>query len=444
MSLRCAILGAGISGLSTAYFLQAGMPSAAIDIYDAHTRIGGVIKSEKISGCIVEAGPDSFLTMKKSAARLCGALGMGGEMVGSNDQSRKTFIFQEGELKELPDGFFMMVPTKIGPLVTTSLFTWPGKLEALADLFAYPEQEDCTVADFLQRRFGTEVLERIAEPMISGIYGADVERLSLQSALPQIWEMQKKGSMILQLLKRRPAASAAESLFTTLENGMESLVERLQERIFAKWKLGHSIETLSRADHQWVIEDQMYDVVILAGSGLPIIHMESFAELERLWNDIQKNSAIVTVMAFRGIQKHGFGWLVPASERRSILAATYVSNKFPRRSPADLFLVRTFIGGDQAAKWIERSDQEILTEVLSELKRIAGIQATTEFHRIFRWHDAMPEYQVGHRKKMERIQNLIRLNEGLYVTGNVFSGVGVPDCIQHAEAVAAEIMKTHR
>ena len=435
---RCAIIGAGISGLSAAYFLQKRMPDVSIDLYDSSGRIGGVMKSENISGCIVEAGPDSFLTMKKSAARLSEAVGLESELVGSNDHSRKTYIHDDGELKELPEGFFMMVPTRLRPLVSTNLLSWPGKFDALADLFCDREVEDCTVSDFLQRHFGAEVLQKIAEPMISGIYGANINRLSLKSALPQIWEMQKKGSMILQLMRRKKIQQS-EPLFTTLEKGMESLIDGLENSLRANVKLNQTVDSVTRANGRWKVGEEQYDAVVIAGSRLPRLDIPEYSELESLWVSIRKNSAVVAVLAFPTMRRSGFGWLVPASQRRSILACTYVSNKFPRRSPENLFLVRTFIGGDHATSWIERTDDEIRDEVLRELERIAGIDGEPLFVRIFRWRNAMPEYAVGHSLKIESIQKVIRLHKGLFVTGNIFSGVGISDCIQRSEKVISEM-----
>jgi oxygen-dependent protoporphyrinogen oxidase len=439
---RGAIVGTGISGLVAAYFLQARIPGLSLDIYEAADRIGGVIRTEKISGCLVEGGPDSFLTAKKSAIRLCEAIGLQSELVGSNDHARKTFLFQDGEIKELPEGFHLMVPTKLWPFLKTDLFSWPAKLETLADLFSFPEEKDIEAADFLERRFGKEILQKVAEPMISGIYGANVNRLSLQSALPQIWEMQKKGSILLQMLRRK-SIDSAESLFTTLENGMESLVTRLQERIDANWRLGNRVGSISRKGERWGIDDDHYDLVVMAGS-LPQLDVSEFSEIDSLYKSIRRNSAVVVVLGFEGLRKEGFGWLVPSSERRSVLACTYVSNKFLRRAPDDLFLVRVFLGGDQAAAWIDRSDDAIQNEVLGELKRIAHIECGPVFCRIFRWKVAMPEYQVGHNTKIEKIQRLLKQNKGLCMTGNIFGGVGVPDCIQHAQKVVSEILNKWR
>jgi protoporphyrinogen/coproporphyrinogen III oxidase len=244
--------------------------------------------------------------------------------------------------------------------------------------------------------------------------------------------------MILQLI-RREKFQHPESLFTTFENGMESFIDSLQKSIRMNIKLNQSVKTVREVGGEWVIGEDRYNAIVIAGSHLPLLDIPEYSEIESVWNSIRKNSAVVAVFGFEGLQRKGFGWLVPASQRRSILACTYVSNKFPRRSPDNLFLVRTFIGGDHAARWIDRSDDEIQDEVLQELHRIAQIDATPGFCRIFRWRDAMPEYSVGHASKIESIQKLIRLHKGLYLTGNIFSGVGIPDCIQYSEKVVLEM-----
>jgi oxygen-dependent protoporphyrinogen oxidase len=250
--------------------------------------------------------------------------------------------------------------------------------------------------------------------------------------------MQKKASLITQLLKRRPP-EASESLFTTLLDGMESLPRRLKDVLRADWKLGHGVESISPRNGKWEVAGIAYDQVIVASSTLPHLEIPEYEEIGEIWKSIRKNSAVVIAFAFHNFRREGFGWLVPASERHSILACTYVSNKFPRRSPEELFLVRTFIGGDFAEEWIDRSDQDLQLEALHELKRIASITEEPAFCRIFRWRHAMPEYQVGHSDKIERMNFLARSHGGLAFTGNIFAGVGVPDCIQHAEDIVSNL-----
>jgi protoporphyrinogen/coproporphyrinogen III oxidase len=436
---RCAIVGAGISGLSAAYFLQRQRDPWEIHLYEAGSRIGGLVRTDSVEEAIVEAGPDSFLTQKKRAIELCKEVGLGDCLVGSNDSIRKTFIFHNGELHVLPDGLFLMVPTKPHSFLATDLISWPGKFAAIPDLFSLPEERDLPVSEFIEKRFGKEILELIAEPMLAGIYGADVTSLGLEAALPQIWEMQKKGSLIRDLMRRK-TPHPRESLFTTLTGGMESLVNRIREKCAGiDFRLNSPIAAIVRQDPFWKINDHDYDIIVLATSSVPEIVSIHGPRISSLVRSVRRNSAIVVALMFSGVRRDGFGWLVPRHERRSVLACTYLSNKFPARARADRFLVRLFIGSDQAGFWLERSDEEIAQEASRELKRIAGIDEAPLFCRIYRWKDAMPEYGVGHKQLIETLQELTSQETGLYLTGNYFSGVGISDCIHHAEKVVEEI-----
>ncbi len=442
---RCAIIGGGISGLSAAYFLQKKGKDLQVDLYDAESDPGGVIKTEHIDGCIVEAGPDSFLTQKQNAAELCRELGLGDLLMGSNDVIRKTFLFRDGELKELPEGFFLMVPARFLPFVTTDLISWAGKFAVMSDLFATPEQEDCSVADFVEHRLGTEILNYVAEPLLSGVYGADVRRLSMKNALPQLWELQKNGSLIRGILRSRRKAPSGndQSLFTTLKPGMGALIKALREKCSGvRWKLDRLVIEIEKKQGRWWIANESYDICLLASSSIPEILTERGKQLRSLFGSIRRNSAIVIVFCFEGMKRDGFGWLVPAAERRSVMACTYVNQKFPGRSPENTLLVRLFMGGDQADEWMDKADAEIRDEALSELKRVAGVDGKPLFARIYRWPKSMPEYSVGHEKRIATMEKLAKLEGNLYLTGNLFAGVGIPDCIRHAEKTADEIAQS--
>lgn len=434
---RCAIIGGGISGLAAAYFLSRKAPGQDITLFESADRLGGVIRTESRDGCVIDGGPDSFLTVKRAAVNLCAELGLQDSLVGSNDRFRKTFILSEGKLKTIPEGLFLMIPTSPLPFLKTDLVSWPGKFAAVSDLFALPEEQDCTVAEFIEKRFGIEILQRIAEPMLAGIYGAGVHRLSLKSALPQLWEMQKKGSLVRQLLGHR-SSPAKESLFTTLAGGMETLVRRLVERTEGvRWRTSTPVEEIRKSDGCWRIQDESYDAVLVASSMLPQIRSENGSRIRELIDGVRRNSAIVIVFGFEKLRKDGFGWLIPATERRTVLACTYLTNKFPGRSPDNRFLVRLFIGGSNAAEWIGRSDDEIYSEARLELKRIAGIDESPVFSFLYRWNNAMPEYQVSHEERMKEVARCAQREQSLFLTGNLWSGVGMPDCIRHAQETAS-------
>ena len=432
----CAIIGGGISGLTAANELSRNHPGISVTLYEAADRLGGVIHTEQSHGCVIDGGPDSFLTAKRPGVDLCRRLGLQDALVGSNDATRRTFIVHEGKLKTIPEGLFMMIPTSPGPFLKTDLISWAGKFAAIADLFSQPEENDLTAGEFIEKRFGTEILQRIAEPMLSGIYGAGISRLSLKSALPMIWEMQKKGSLVRQLLGRR--SGAQESLFTTLSGGMETLTKALVEQSpNIGWKTSTAVNVMEKKNSRWWIQDTPHDAVIVASSSVPQLHSAYGERIRELLSSVRRNSAVVVVFGFDRLFREGFGWLVPATERRTVLACTYLTNKFSGRNPADRFLVRLFIGGEKAAAWIDRSDGEIFDETRLELERIAGITDTPLFSRVFRWREAMPEYHVGHEIRMAEVDRLAQQEESLFLTGNLWSGVGMPDCIRHAEQTAA-------
>jgi protoporphyrinogen/coproporphyrinogen III oxidase len=430
-----AILGAGISGLCTAYYLIKQNPGLQLTIFDGSERPGGVIKTEKVDGFIIEGGPDSFLTQKKAATELCIELGLQDQLEGSQDFQRKTFIFHEGRLKSFPEGMFMMVPASPLEFMKSDLISWSGKFSAMKDLFSVPERNDLSVADWVEKRFGVEVLHQIAEPLMAGVYGADPRNLSLQSALPQIWQLQQQGSLIR---RGGPSAqSSGQSLFTTLTYGMQTLTDSLYVLFGHEFVPACKIDHVEKRDGKWWIRDRSYDAVVLASSTAPQIDSPHGAEIQTGLNSIHRNSAIVIVLAFKNVQREGFGWLVPASERKFALACTYINNKFANRSPADHLLVRLFVGGTHAIKWMNQPDEEIVERALVDLKRIAGISEAPVLHRVFRWPNSMPEYAVGHQNKMEQLKKLARAEESLFLSGNILRGVGIPDCIAQAKETAS-------
>jgi oxygen-dependent protoporphyrinogen oxidase len=434
-----AIVGAGISGLSTAFYLDRQNKDIEITIFDKNQTVGGVIKTDQIAGYVLEAGPDSFLTQKRAAFELSEDLGLTNELIGSRDQLRKTFIFHEGKLKLLPEGMFLMVPASLKSFLRSDLISWYGKFSALKDLFTLPDKEDISVADWVEKRFGTEVLQQIAEPLLAGIYGGDSNRLSLSSALPQLWELQKNGSVILQSIERK---SVHQSLFTSYRKGIQTLIHALLTKLqHHTLQFGEAVNQIVKRDKKWWIQDRAYDAVVLAASTAPEIISPDGFEIRGLINSVRKNSAIVIVLAFRGVVREGFGWLVPRSEREFALACTYISNKFAERCPPDHLLLRVFVGGSHAEHSLNRSDDELIERAMHDLNRIAGIKESPVLSRVYRWPSAMPEYAVGHQNTIKAIGILTEREGSIFVANNLMGGVGIPDCILQGRKISECLTK---
>ncbi len=463
---RIAILGGGISGLSAAYQLEqqrlAGADVSYV-LYESSPRLGGVLRTETIDNCLVEAGPDSFVSEKPWASDLCRELGIGDQLIGSNDADRKTFILTHGRLVEMPDGLMFMVPTKILPTGLSPLFSWKTKLRMTQELFHPPRavDHDESVAAFVERHYGPEMVDRLADPLLSGVYGGESAHLSVRAVLPRFAEMEKThGSLGRAMLAARRKMRKKTSgppkkpptLFTSLRQGMQSLAETVVARLTpASLLTSAPVEAIQREANSWVVsagyKSDQFDAVILALPGpaaanvLRMVSPDLAAEL----GSIPYSSSITVGIGYgprvRQTLPPGFGFLVPRSEGKRLLAATFVHNKFPHRAPEDRALLRCFFAGSNAENVWSLSDDEIVTIVRTELQQIIGLRAEPLFARVYKWKSAMAQYGVGHLERLDRIERLRQQLPALALAGNAYRGIGVPDCVRTGRE-AAKLLST--
>jgi len=448
--MRVAIVGGGISGLGAAFALEqrrtAGQKLDLI-LFESSARLGGVLRTEHVAGCVVEAGPDSFLTEKPWAADLCRALGIGDQLIGSNDAGRKTYILRAGRLVEIPDGLMFMVPTKVLPTAFSELFSWRAKLR-MAREFVHPPASatsDESVASLVARHYGDEMVDRLADPLLSGIYGGSAADLSVRAVMPRFAEMERlHGSLSRAMLKARkqaPPPKAHRPLFTSLKNGMEQLPRAIVARIPSGSLLtSTAVQAIHPDAGGWTISSgtkkEKFDAVILAVPAyISAALLRGCApQLSDELSAIRYTSSITVALGYganiRRTLPPGFGFLVPRSEGRRMLAATFVHNKFPHRAPDDRALLRCFFAGANADAIGQQSDTEITNIVREELRQILGLRFAPLFTRIYRWRSAMAQYSVGHLDRLDRIEQLCRQLPGLALAGNGYRGIGIPDCVR--------------
>jgi len=459
---RIAIIGGGISGLTAAFACEkARRDGALLDyvLYESGPRLGGVLLTEHVDGCVLEGGPDSFLTEKPWARDLCRELGLEDQLVPSNDAHRKTYILKHGRLVKIPDGLLFLVPTKILPILGSPLFSAHTKLRMAQEWFLPPRNsgQDETVAAMVERHYGREMVESFADPLLSGVYGGEASQLGVHAVLPRLVEMEAKyGSLGRAMLAaRKQAASAGQSparpLFTTLKQGMQQMVDAVISRLPAAslW-LETPVEAIGRQDAGWVISSQSrserFDGVIVATPApvaARLVRPISGSLGEELLDISYTSSITVTLVydqAVRTSLPPGFGFLVPSSEGRRILAATFVHNKFPYRAPDDRALVRCFISGSRNEGVLERSDEEILSIASRELQETIRLGADPLFARIYRWKSVMAQYGVNHLERLERIDRWISQVPSLALAGNGYRGIGVPDCIRSGNEAAGKLL----
>lgn len=463
---RIAIIGGGISGLAAAFELEQRSQAGAdveYTLYECSPRLGGVLRTEHVDGCVVEAGPDSFVTEKPWAADLSRLVGLGDQLIGSNDADRKTYILTRGRLVEMPDGLMFMVPTKVLPTGLSPLFSWSTKLRMTRELFHPPRtvDHDESVADFVTRHYGREMVDRLADPLLSGVYGGDSANLSVRAVLPRFAEMERAhGSLGRAMLAARRKVKMASGtrrptppLFTSLKGGMQHLAETVVTKLNASSLLtGVTVQAIQPEAGGWVVSAGMqsdhFDGVIVALPGLAAANVLRMAsqELSGELAAVQYSSSITVGLGYdrevRETLPPGFGFLVPRSEGKRLLAATFVHNKFPHRAPEDRALLRCFFAGSNAEDVWALNDDQIVSIVRQELQQIIGLNAEPLFARVYKWKSAMAQYSVGHLDRLDRLERLRKQLPGLALAGNAYRGIGVPDCVRSGREAASELLKS--
>jgi len=459
---RVLIIGGGISGLSAAYYLaKRGVSSM---IFESRPRLGGVIQTEHVAECTLEAGPDSFISAKPAALELIRELGLAGEVIGSNDFSRRTYVWKRGRLLPLPEGLMMMVPTKIMPLLATPLLSWSTKARMGLELFHSPRRhaEDQSVSAFITAHYGPEAVDYLAEPLLSGIYGGNPDDLSVTSVLPRFVTLaQRYGSLTRGVLIERAKAERARAgnnhgppapLFRTLKGGLQQMVDALDASIHGTAEVCHRrVEALERASAgfclrvggDWIAANH---VIMACEAHSAASLVESLdGRLAELLAGVPYSSSMTVALGFHAKdlaeRPSGHGFLVPRRERRRLMACTWVGEKFPYRVPEGTIVARCFLGGTDDAGVLDAPDETVTAIVTTELREIAGVHAAPKFVRIHRWPRSMAQYTVGHPQRLAEIEARAKAIPGLALAGNAYDGIGIPDCIRlgnkAAEGIAA-------
>ncbi|MCS6924790.1 MAG: protoporphyrinogen oxidase [Candidatus Binatia bacterium] len=462
------IVGGGIAGLAAAYRLgelsrEREMPIRCT-LLEAGPRLGGVIATEKRDGFLLELGPDSLLSEKPWALALCRRLGLESELIGTRDEHRVTFVVHRGRLEPLPQGFMLLAPTRLAPLLRSRLFSWPGKLRMACELLLPrgPARPDESLAAFVRRRLGREVLERVAQPLVGGIYTADPERLSLAATMPRFLQLEREHRSIIAALWRASRAAqdtkgtsgARWSLFVTLREGMQQFVDTLAARLLSVTvRYGCAVTGVRRASDGWLVECEdgsvwQADGVILATPAFRTAQIVQGVDgqlADRLAT-ISYSSAATVNLAYRREQVHhplnGFGFVVPHIEQRAIIAGSFSSVKYAGRAPEGFVLLRAFVGGALQEDLYALDDEDMEGIVRREFAQLLGVRGEPLFVRIARYPRSMPQYLVGHLELVSEIEKRVTRHPGMALAGNAYRGVGMADCVRSGEA-AAEAVFAH-
>ena len=468
-TMRIIVIGAGITGLSAAHCLLelAEDQHRPIDLtlLEASDRPGGVIHTTRRDGFVLDVGPDNFVTDKPWAVQLSQRLGIDDQLQGTNEVHRSALVVRRGRLLPIPEGFLLMAPTRIAPFVFSPLFSWRGKLRMALERFipARRETEDESLASFVSRRLGREALDRLVQPLIGGIYGADPQTLSLRATMPRFLEMEARDGSIIKAMRRgagkRTAAQTAArySLFVTFRQGMQTLVDALVNQIGRhRVRLGTAVTRISPApadgaSERWQVH--LSDGSALAADGV-ILACPTYRaaqmlkglddQLARQLEYVPYSSSAIVYFGYRRDQiSHpldAFGFVVPHIERRHIMACSFSSVKYPGRAPQGHALLRVFLGGALQPHVLDGDDADVIGAARRDIDELLSISGEPMFANLHRWHNTMAQYQVGHLTRVAAIRNRVARHPRLQVAGNGFEGVGIPDCVRDGQRAAERMM----
>ncbi len=465
------MIGGGIAGLSAAYYaLQEAhkhQENIQISILDKAGYWGGKIITERVDGFVVEGGPDTFIVTKPWGLQLCRELGLEDRLHGTNPENADTFVLHEGVLEPLPEGLTMMVPSRFMPMIRTDLLSWPEKMRMGLDFFIPPAQpdEDETLGDFVSRRLGRAAYENLIEPLMSGIYAGDGDELSLMSTFPYLRKLEQEHGGLIKgaLAVRRKRAEArrkysgngrGSGIFRTPTSGLAEITEAL----VAKLKMGGvqlltgmNVTSLTRENSHYRLYtvggvDMKTDGVILATPAYVTGHIleDEDPTLAQTLQDIPYVSTATVSLAY---PKHklprqldGRGYVIPREEGREALACTWTSSKFPHRAPDDHALLRVFIGRAGQEEHISWTENYLLDVARREIASTLSIDIEPVLSRVYVWEKAMPQYNLGHQKRLDNIDRALGLYPALALAGNGYRGIGIPDCIHSGQKAARQIV----
>lgn len=474
---RVVVVGGGISGLAAAHRLatraaqsqasQSSPPPLEVLLLEASTRLGGTVRTHSRDGFLLEGGPDSFISEKPEALALAKEIGLEKNLVGTNEAHRRAFIVRHGRLRAVPEGFQLLAPSRLLPFATSGIVSWRGKARIALEMFV-PRRldagEDESLAQFVRRRFGCEALERIAQPLVGGIYTADPELLSLRATMPRFIEMEgASGSVTRALLKaRRRAATPARgtsgarySLFLSFDEGMQTLTDRLAAMLPRdSVRLGAKVESLDfdAGAREWRLrlnsnETITADAVCLAlpAYAAAALVRDTDAALADELEAIPYASTATVNLAYRraGITHalDGFGFVVPFVERRATLACSFSSVKFDGRAPAGHALLRAFVGGALQPETFALDEVAMVAAVREDLSELLGVTEQPLFAHVEKWSRSMAQYTVGHADRVARIRERLSHFPSLQLAGNAYEGAGLPDCIRSGQTAAAGLLQ---
>jgi oxygen-dependent protoporphyrinogen oxidase len=457
------VVGGGIAGLAAAHRFTELAPEVEVTVLEGSPTAGGLLRTERTDdGFVIERGPDAILTEKPAALELAKRVGLEPRVVRTRSEARGAYVVSRGRLVRLPEGFSVVAPSDLGALLRSPVLSTAGKARAALELGLPRGAEglDESLARFVGRRFGRELLERLAQPLAGGIYGADTEELSLRATMPRFQAIERSDrSVTLGLDRRRrgrseaAASGARYGMFISFDRGIGALPEAVAGALGARVRTSARVARLEAKGGGYRLELEGGEalladgvVVALPGHRAAALLQGVDRELAAQLAAIPYDSAATATFAYRREDVphplDAYGFVVPTVERRAILASTWASEKWPGRAPEGWALLRVFLGGHGRPEAPFGDDDDLIAAARRELRALMGIVAEPHLVRVDRFVQAMPRYRVGHLRRVGTIERLVGRHRLLALAGGAYHGVGIPDAVRSGEAAATSLLRS--
>ena len=453
--MKVGIIGGGISGVSLALklsLLKKAGKDIDITLFEAHNNLGGTINSVHKDGFVIESGTNGFLDSKPYSLEVFEEAGLAHKLVKSNDNARKRFIQRYGKLQLLPSG--------AGSFLTTKILSFKGKMRIAKEFFV-PQRKDNadeTLASFARRRLGNEALDYLIGPMVSGIFAGDPEKMSLESCFPVIADLEKSYGGLIKGLFKKPKKKSGPAgpggVLTSYEGGMGEAVKDLAEvakNNGVEINLNSQVNRIIKKENQYVVEsgnkEYIFDQVAICSPAYAAAEFtkDLDEELSSTLASIPYAPMFVAGLGFKSEDvehdMNGFGYLIPKNENRKILGALFTNAMFPVQAPSGTKLLRIMAGGDLHRDIVDKTEKELLDICIKDVTDVLGIKKEPYMVQTFKIEKAIPQYHVGHREKVAKIEEVTERLGNIYVGGNVLYGIGLNDCTKTSKIIAEKITK---
>ena len=461
-----AIIGGGITGLAAALQLERQLPSARITLIEASDRLGGVLRTEQTQGYLIEQSADMFSSESGVMLDLCRDMGVEQDLIQTQSAGRRAFVARGDRLHPVPAGFSMMLPNRIDSIVESEILDQDGRIRMLAERWVPPRNEDTdeSFQSFAVRRFGQQAFDRLIQPLISGIYSADPEQLSMRAALSRFVDMEREHGSLMQAARSAQSASSSEEsssgarygMFLAMKDGMQSLVDCMADQMQRTEVVLNCAATGLHPNESggWCIKSntsspevlEHYDGVVLttradvAGKMLQEVDRNLSCQLA----EIEYASMAIVVLGVDSRQipraPHCFGFVVPEIENRNLVACSFASHKFSGRAPDGKVLVRCFIGGSLHGDRVAFEDRQLIAMARKDLADLIGLEGDPEYQQVVRWQNCMPQYVVGHLERVAEVERGLAAHSSIELAGNSYHGVGIPVCVASGQRAAVRLV----